>query len=69
MDDIDLSGAEELVLDYDGRFRVEMFYDADFSFKLHCLKEAVSRLEPNEKGTIRMTMQNDNEARFIPSGG
>ena len=69
VDDIDLSGAEELVLDYDGRFRVEMFYDADFSFKFHCLKEAVSRLEPNEKGTIRMTMQNDNEARFIPAGG
>ena len=69
VDDIDLSGAEELVLDYDGRFRVEMFYDAVFSFKFHCLKEAVSRLEPNEKGTIRMTMQNDNEARFIPAGG
>lgn len=67
-DDIDLSDPEILVLNYDGRFRVEMYYDADFPFKLHCLTEAISRLEPNEKGTIRMTMKNDSEVRFIPSG-
>lgn len=67
-DDIDLSDPEMLVLHYDGRFRVEMYYDADFEFKLHCLTEAISRLEPNELGTIRMTMKDDNEVRFIPAG-
>ncbi len=69
VDDIDLRDPETLVLHYDGRFQVEMFYDADFAFKLHCLSEAVSRLEPNERGTIRMTMKDDNEVRFIPNGG
>ncbi len=68
-DDIDLRDPETLVLHYDGRFEVEMFYDTDFNFKLHCLSEAVSRLEPNERGTIRMTMKDDNEVRFIPSSG
>lgn len=67
VDSIELSDPETLVLQYDGRFRVEMFYDADFGFKLHCLTEAVSRLEPNERGTIRMTMKNDSEVRFIPN--
>lgn len=68
-DSIDLSDPEILVLYYDGRFRAEMYYDADFDFKLHCLFEAVARLEPNEQGTIRMTMDNDSEVRFIPSSG
>jgi len=65
-DNLDFTDPEQLVLNYDGRFRVELFYDADFDFKLHCLLEAVELLEPNETGTIRMTMPNDNEARFIP---
>lgn len=67
-DSIDLGDPEVLVIQYDGRFRVEMYYDADFDFKLHCLTEAISRLEPNEKGIIRMTMKDDSEVRFIPSG-
>lgn len=67
MDSVSLQDPEILVLQFDGRFRVEMYYDADFSFKLHCLTEAVSRLEPNERGIIRMTMKNDSEVRFIPS--
>lgn len=67
-DGLDLSSPDILVLGYDGRFQVEIFYDADFDFKLHCLQEAVGLLEPNERGVIRMTMQDDNEARFIPAG-
>lgn len=67
VDGLDLSDRDILVLGYDGRFQVEMFYDADFDFKLHCLQEAVDLLEPNERGILRMTMQDDNEARFIPA--
>ena len=57
---------EYMVLTYDDRFRVEMFYDADFAFKLNCLQAAVAQLEPNETGIIRMTLKDDNEVRFIP---
>lgn len=63
---IDLSDSQILRLGYDGRFTVEMYYTADFSFKMDCLAAAVERLEPNESGTILMTMDNDNEVRFIP---
>ena len=63
---LDASDPDYMVLSYDGRFQVEMFYDADFDFKLNCLQAAVAQLEPNETGTIRMTMKDDNEVRFIP---
>ena len=63
---LDASDPDYMVLSYDGRFEVEMFYDADFDFKLNCLQAAVAQLEPNETGTIRMTMKDDNEVRFIP---
>lgn len=65
-DSIDAGDPEILVMHYDGRFRVEMYYDADFAFKLSCLQGTVSQLQPNESGTIRMTMKDDNEVRFIP---
>ena len=64
---LDASDPEFLTLTYDGRFQVEMFYDADFAFKLNCLQAAVAQLEPNESGIIRMTLKVDNEVRFIPS--
>lgn len=64
---LDASDPEFLTLTYDGRFQVEMFYDADFAFKLNCLQAAVAQLEPNEEGTIRMTLKDDNEVRFIPN--
>ena len=57
----------ELGLWYDNRFRVEMFYDADFNYKMDCLLATVERLEANERGTIRMTMDDDSEVRFIPA--
>lgn len=66
VDLIDCTSPRELVLRYDGRFRVEMFYDADFDFKVTCLLSAVDELEPNQKGTLRMTMSDDYEVRFIP---
>lgn len=63
---VDTSDPEKLVLRYDGRFDVELFYDADFEFKLDCLRSVVNELEPNETGIIRMTMKDENEVRLIP---
>lgn len=63
---IDLSDPEVLVLNYDQRFRAEFYYDADIGFKLDCLAATVEALQPNETGTIRMTMKDDSEVRFIP---
>lgn len=68
-DSVDASDPEFLVMDYDGRFRVEIGYDADFGFKMDCLVAAVATFQPNETGTIRMTMSDDSEVRFIPGSG
>ncbi len=67
MESADFSDPDHLTLQYDERFQVELFYDADYDFKLNCLQEAVALMEPNEHGVIRMTMQDDNEVRFIPA--
>ena len=66
VDRIDCTSPRELVIHYDGRFRAELFYDADFDFKITCLLSAVDKLEPNQKGVLRMTMSDDYEVRFIP---
>lgn len=63
---IDVSDPDKMVIVYDARFDVEISYEADFTFKLDCLKAVVDELEPNETGTIRMTMEDENEVRFIP---
>lgn len=63
---IDASDRDILVLQYDGRFDVELYYDADLDYKLNCLRAAVGELEPNETGTICMTMKDENEVRLIP---
>lgn len=63
---IDIADREILVVRYDSRFDVELYYDADFAYKLDCLRAAVNELEPNETGIIRMTMKDENEVRFIP---
>ena len=68
-DTIDCTDPRELILEYDGRFRVEIFYDADFDFKVICMVSAADKLEPNQTGTLRMTMSDDYEVRFIPSAG
>jgi len=67
-DSLDMTSEDTLVINYDGRFRVEMYYSADFSYKLNCLEETVALLQPNETGIIRMTMKNEDDVRFIPSG-
>ncbi len=63
---LDMQDPDKLVLLYDNRFRVEMYYDADFDLKLLCLEEVVARLEPNETGILRMTMENEMDVRLIP---
>ena len=63
---IDAGNDEILHMTYEGRFDVELYYHADFAFKMDCLKAAVGELEPNETGIIRMTMDDENEVRFIP---
>lgn len=65
LDSIDLGDRGKLVLGYDDRFQAEMYYDADFDFKLDCLLMTVETLEPNESGIIRMTMDDDIMVRFI----
>lgn len=65
-DGIDTTDETILHISYDGRFDVELFYDADFAFKLDCLLAVIDKLEPNETGTLRMTMDNENEVRLIP---
>lgn len=65
IDSVSAEDREKLVLSCDGRFQVEMSYNADFSFKLKCLQEVTKKLEPNETGVLRMTSA-DNKVNFIP---
>ena len=37
------------MISYDGRFRVEIFYDADFPYKLDSLRKVVEALQPNSQ--------------------
>ncbi|MCI9316770.1 MAG: FtsQ-type POTRA domain-containing protein [Oscillospiraceae bacterium] len=67
-DNLDLSDPDTLVLNYDGRFRVQLFYDADFDYEFQRLKKVEEVLEPNERGTIRMDMKDDADVHFIPEG-
>lgn len=69
-DSVDCSDPRVLALSYDGRFRVEMFYDADFDFKIASLVKIVDeKLEPNETGTLLMTMEDEYQVNLVPSGG
>lgn len=65
-DSVDASDQEILHIGYDGRFDVELFYDADFDFKMECLRAVVEQLEPNETAILRMTMDDENQVNFIP---
>ena len=68
-DSVDCGDPRVLVLQYDGRFRVEMFYDADFAFKIASLVKIVDeKLEPNETGTLLMTMEDEYQVNLVPSG-
>lgn len=67
-DSVDCGDPRVLVLQYDGRFRVEMFYDADFAFKIASLVKIVDeKLEPNETGTLLMTMEDEYQVNLVPS--
>ena len=67
-DSVDCSDPGVLALNYDGRFRVEMFYDADFDFKIASLVKIVDeKLEPNETGTLLMTMEDEYQVNLVPS--
>lgn len=64
---IDCTDQRVLVLNYDGRFRVEMYYNADFAFKIASLVKIVEEeLEPNETGTLLMTMTDEYQVNLVP---
>ena len=42
-------------------------YDADFDYKLSGLPGVLEKLEPNERGTLRMNMEDDSKVNFIPA--
>jgi Cell division septal protein len=62
---VHLDDASELVMDYAGRFAVEMPYGADYAYKLRNLTAVMEQLESNEKGTVDLTK--DGEAHVLPS--
>ena len=53
-----------LVMDYAGRFRVELPYGADYPRKLRALQAVVDNLETNQTGTVQLTWDNG-EVHFI----
>ncbi len=63
---IDAGETRCLALQYDDRLRVEMHYNADFGVKLDVVLGWVANLEPNERGTILMTLKDDAKSHFIP---
>lgn len=66
LEGIDCSDSEKMVMAYDGRFRVEMHYDDDFSRDLRIVEEVIAGLQPNETGTIQLTlMETTGRAFFI----
>lgn len=67
---IDLSGASEIILAYEGRFTVRMpLYSSDFHLLAHTLQEAAAYLNAGQTGTIDLTTVNftsGEQGRFIP---
>ncbi len=61
---IRLDDLSELVMEYAGRFSVELPYGADYTRKLRALVQVVEQLETNQTGTIQMTWDNG-EVHFI----
>lgn len=64
VDAIRLDDLSELVMEYAGRFSVELPYGADYERKLRALVQVVDQLETNQTGTIQMTWDNG-EVHFI----
>jgi cell division protein FtsQ len=65
VDAIHLDSATEVVMDYAGRFSVEMPYGADYVYKLRNLQAVIDKLETNETGTV--DLRKDGEAHVLPS--
>ncbi len=65
MEGIHLDDAGTVVMDYAGRFTVELPRGADYAKKLYQLSSAISQLETNETGTFNM---NDEEKTFFIPG-
>ena len=61
---IHLEDLSVLVMDYGGRFSVEMPYGADYPRKLRALQAVIDNLETNQTGTVQLTWDNG-EAHFI----
>ena len=61
---IRLDDLSELVMEYAGRFSVELPSGADYTRKLRALVQVVEQLETNQTGTIQMTWDNG-EVHFI----
>ena len=61
---IHLEDLSVLVMDYGGRFSVEMPYGADYPRKLRALQAVIDNLETNQTGTVQLTWDNG-EVHFI----
>ena len=61
---IRLDDLSMLVMEYAGRFSVELPYGADYERKLRALVQVVEQLETNQAGVIQMTWDNG-EVHFI----
>ena len=70
MDDVDaihLGDGSTLAMDYLDRFTVEMPYGAEnYGRLMQILVIAVSQLETNQTGTIRLNPDGEYQARFMP---
>ena len=67
LEGIDCSDSDEMVMEYAGRFRVVMHYDDDFDQDLKMVKEMIPQLQPNEVGTLLLTlMESTGKGYFIP---
>ena len=64
VDAIRLDDLSALIMEYAGRFSVELPYGADYARKLRALVQVVEQLETNQTGTIQMTWDNG-EVHFI----
>ena len=62
---IDLSDATAIEMDYLGRFRVKLPWDADMERIFRGVQQLVNSLEANETGEVNLMM--DGEIRFIPA--
>ena len=61
---IHLEDLSVMTMDYAGRFKVEMPYNADYPRKLRALQAVIDNLETNQTGVVQLTWDNG-EVHFI----